>query len=200
MLHDQHERPDDSPDAAKPSRRLFLARVGRLAAGALGLAWSLPGSPRASAASAAPDTAPIDLLERSPYVYISPLLRTGRESSCHAELWFAWMDDSVVVTVAKDRWKAAALALGLNEARVWVGDHGRWQTMLGGRNEDFRSAPHFVARAEKIADSTLIERLLAIYAKKYPDEIERWRDKMRSGIADGSRIMIRYTPNPPAGQ
>ncbi len=177
------------------TRRSFITRVGRVGVGSLGLVWALPGRPRpAIAEQPAPAPAPLTLLEESPYVYISPLLSNGKESSCHAELWFGWIDDSVIVTVAKERWKATALTRGLEGARIWVGDHGRWKTMLGARNEKFRTAPNFVAKAERVDDPEMIERLLVVYAKKYPNEIDAWRDKMRSGTADGSRILIRYRP------
>lgn len=64
--------------------------------------------------------------------------------------------------------------------------------MLGLRNEDFRDAPHFDARVERVDDASTLDRLLATYEKKYPDEIASWRDAMRSGIADGSRVLLRY--------
>ena len=176
------------------TRRRFLTRLGL---STFGLAWALPGCPRpVMANTSASASLPITLLEQSPFVYISPLLRDGEESSCHAELWYAWIDNSIVVTVAKDRWKATALARGLNGARIWVGDHGRWKTMFGGRNEAFRGAPNFFAEAKQVDDTQMIERLLTVYSKKYPAEIEKWNDQMRSGNADGSRIMIRYRPNP----
>jgi hypothetical protein len=136
----------------------------------------------------------VDLLEQSPFVYISPLRSDGKESLCHAEVWYAWIDDSIIVTVAKDRWKAKALARGLDGARIWVGDHGRWNSRLGGHNKKFMGAPNFLAKADEVQDPEMIERLLTVYGKKYPTEIGRWRDRMRSGNADGSRILIRYRP------
>lgn len=183
---------------AEWTRRRFLARLGMAA---FGLAWTLPGRPRPLVAMQ-PGSAslPITLLEQSPFVYISPLLRDGQESSCHAELWYAWIDDSIVVTVARDRWKATALARGLNGARIWVGDHGRWKRMLGGHNDDFLEAPNFFAKAEQVGDPEMIERLLTVYSKKYPGEIAKWRDLMRTGNANGSRIMIRYQPDRGASQ
>ena len=39
-----------------------------------------------------------------------------------------------------------------------------------------------------------LDRLLAAYETKYPAEIADWRDKMRSGYADGTRTLVRYTP------
>jgi len=193
MKHPILNSSDIDAGEASLTRRRFLTRLG---VGAVGLACALPGQPRTVLAKQ-PDSSslPISLLEKSSFVYISPLLRNGKESSCHAELWYAWIDDSVVVTVARDRWKAIALEKGLNGARIWVGDHGRWKTMLGSRNEEFLTAPNFYAKAERVEDKKMIEPLLTVYAKKYPNEIAKWRDRMRSGNADGSRIMIRYRPD-----
>jgi hypothetical protein len=185
-------RLDDRP----LTRRALLTRLG---VGLAGFTWgSFLWTDPARAKGPAPGAPPVALLEKSPFVYISPLLANGDESTCHAEVWFGWLDDAVVVTVAADRWKARALSRGLDRARIWVGNHGRWKTMLGGRNEDFRSAPNFVAEAEKIEEPATIDRLLAIYDEKYPHEIASWRDRMKSGNADGSRIMIRYRPVPEA--
>jgi hypothetical protein len=154
-------------------------------------------SPRRVAAEAvlAPELAAA--LESSPYVYVSPLRSDGSESTCHGEVWFAWLDGAVVLTTASTAWKARAVARDLDRARIWVGDHGRWKAMVG-RNEAFRAAPSFVARASVVKDAALVERMLASYEKKYPAEIGRWRDRMRAGNADGTRVLIRYTPEPAA--
>ena len=184
------------PHGPSVTRRAFTARLGWQALGVLGIASGARRATASGATDAQPALAalPEALLERSPFVYISPLRSDGAESTCHAELWYAWLDDSVVVTVASDRWKASALTQGLDRARVWVGDHGRWKTMLGGRNEAFRKAPSFEAQAERIEDTGTLDRLLSAYEKKYPDEIDQWRDRMRQGYADGSRVLIRYRP------
>lgn len=137
------------------------------------------------------------LLATSPYVYVSPLLRDGAESRCHAEVWYGWIDGSVVLTTAATSWKARSLARGLTRARLWVGDYGRWKQMIG-RNEAFRDGPSFVARAALVRDAGVIDALLARYEKKYPAEIGRWRDRMRAGQRDGSRVLIRYSPEGPA--
>ena len=127
------DTPNDDSRTTGLSRRRFLTRV---ALGAVGFAGSMSWMPRtawsdASAASPEADTLPIALLEKSPLVYISPLRRNGEESSCHSELWYAWLDGSVVVTVASTGWKARALAAGLDRARIWVGNHGRWKSWVG---------------------------------------------------------------------
>ncbi|UCE86559.1 MAG: hypothetical protein JSU66_02140 [Deltaproteobacteria bacterium] len=133
-------------------------------------------------------------LEASPYVYVSPLLAGGRESTCHGEVWYGWIDGAVVLTTGTTTWKARSIARGHDEARIWVGDYGRWKTLTG-RSEDFRAGPSFVARARIVEDSALLDRLLRIFDKKYPDEIGRWRDRMRRGHASGERVLIRYRPH-----
>jgi hypothetical protein len=150
-------------------------------------------APRLLARAAAPDAPLEGALERSPYVYVSPLRADGSESRCHGEVWFAWLDGAVVVITGSERWKARALARGLDRARIWVGDHGAWKGMLGA-NEEFRKAPAFDARAALAKDPKLLDRLLGSYERKYPDEIGRWREKFRQGFADGSRVLIRYAP------
>jgi len=136
-------------------------------------------------------------LTASPYVYVSPLRLDGAESTCHGEVWYGWLDGSVVVITAATSWKARSLARGLTRARLWVGDYGRWKQMLG-RNDGFRAGPSCLARAELARDGGLIDRLLADYEKKYPAEIGSWRDRMRAGQRDGSRVLIRYVPEAPA--
>jgi hypothetical protein len=166
-------------------RRTFLGA-------ALGfLLWPVAAPAREERAAPAP---PLDgLLETSPYVYVSPLRSDGSESRCHGEVWYGWLDGAVVVITAADTWKARSLGQGLQRARIWVGDHGRWKRLIG-RNESFREAPSFEARAARARDAELLDRLLALYETKYPAEIGRWRDRMRAGYADGSRVLIRYRP------
>jgi hypothetical protein len=133
------------------------------------------------------------LLEKSGFVYVSPLLASGAESRCHGEVWFGWLDGGVVLITAKDTWKARALGRGLERARIWVGDHGRVGGVLGG--DAFRTAPSFEARARQERSPELLDRLMAVYRQKYPDEIGRWEPRMRAGFASGERILIRYAPS-----
>lgn len=169
-------------------RRTFLA------ASAAALAWPVTRA-IADSHEAVPDfgATHATLLEESDFVYVSPLRADGSESTCHGEVWYGWLDGAVVVITGAQTWKARALARGLEAARVWVGDHGRWKRLLG-RNEEFRKAPRFDAVATAVRDDALLDRLLALYERKYPDEIGSWRDKMRSGYREGTRLLIRYAP------
>ena len=181
-----------SEPSERATRRNFLVLAGALVARGTAAWLGLGLAPSAARASAQALTK--SHLEKSPFVYISPLLANGQESTCHAELWYAWIDGSVVVIVSSDGWKARALDRGLDRARIWIGDQGRWKTWLGGRNEAFRKAPSFDARAERIEEASMLERLLSVYEEKYPNEIASWRDRMRRGFADGSRVLLRYRP------
>jgi len=169
-------------------RRQFIARTIAWVAGSL----TAPLLGARAAIAARPLRA---LLETSKFVYVSPLRADGSESKCHAEVWYAWLDDAVVMTVASDRWKARAIERGLGKARIWVGDHGRSSSWIS-NDESFREAPSFEAEGEKLRDEALLDRLLTAYEQKYPGEFDRWRDRMRQGHADGSRVLVRYRPVP----
>jgi hypothetical protein len=131
-------------------------------------------------------------LTESEFVYVSPLRSNGDESTCHGEVWYAWLDESVVLITAKTTWKARALADGLDSARVWVGDHGRWKGWFR-KNEAFRQAPNFLANAKTDNDPALLDRLMNVYERKYPAEFSDWEDRQRSGFQSGERIIIRYS-------
>jgi hypothetical protein len=176
-------RASEPAGAALTRRALIQAGAGALAA----LAW--PGWSSRGAAL------PVDvtqLLEKSGFVYVSPLRRDGGESRCHGEVWYGWLDGGVVLITAKSSWKARALGRGLARARIWVGDHGRVGGMLG--RDAFREAPSFEASARRERDAALLDRLMALYRKKYLDEIGSWEGKMRSGFQSGERVLIRYAP------
>ncbi|HKJ23459.1 MAG TPA: hypothetical protein VKB65_01460 [Myxococcota bacterium] len=192
---------DAAPGRAGPSisRRAFVA-------GALAL-WAAPW--RARAGTPAPPIAGLvgpdgkvvpelaAALEKVEFVYVNPRLADGSPSTCHAEVWFAWLDGTVVTTTARDGWKARAQARGLDRARLWFGNFGRWKSRIAGaRNEAFRRGPNFEARVTREHDPALLERVLAVYARKYPAEIGRWRERMRREVASGERVILRYRPLP----
>jgi hypothetical protein len=174
------------------SRREFVK--GSLATAALGSLSGLSGL--AASGAAAKDLADPtkSLLEKSDYVYVSPLGPDGAESTCHGEVWFSWIDGAVVLVTSKDAWKARSLAKGRDGARIWVGNHGRWKGTLGARNEEFRKAPKFDARVTRSNDEALLEKLMASYQKKYPAEIGKWEPRFRDGFATGERLLLRYVP------
>ncbi len=164
-------------------RRRDLLRAGAVVAGGVLLGTRVP---RAETAHALPEVA-VRALAKSRYVYISPLSPTGKESSCHGEVWFFEDHGDAVIATARDAWKTRALEKGWSEARVWVAD-------VDPGGEKFRGAPEFKARATRDADAAVFDRLMASFAKKYPDGWEKWEPRFRKGYSDGSRVVIRYTP------
>lgn len=129
-------------------------------------------------------------LERSGFVYVSPLRASGAESRCHGEVWFFFDRGDAVIATGSDTWKARALASGRDRARVWVGDYGRF----GPGKDDYRQGPTFEAQAVRDEDPATFERLLGAFGTKYPDEWDSWEPRFRSGYESGSRIVIRYRP------
>jgi hypothetical protein len=181
---------DRGSELARLDRRRFLAGVAGTAA------WLLAPRARAQAIEPAAELPPetITLLEKSKFVYVSPLRPDASESTCHGECWFGWLDGTVVINTRRGTWKAKALQRNRDSARIWVGDHGRWKTGLSQRNEEFREAPHFDARARFEKDKAVLDRLLALYEEKYAGEFGRWREDMRTGFYSGQRFLIRYEP------
>jgi hypothetical protein len=175
-------REAEEVDPRSITRRRFLAAA---AAGAAAL-W-LP-SRRAGADETELADALQAALAASPLVYVSPLRADGSESTCHGEVWFVAEGRDVLVVTAADRWKAKALAGGRDRARLWAGDFGAW-ARAGGK---WRSAPSFTARAVFERDPAARARALEAFGRKYPDEWGKWGPRFREGLADGSRVMIRY--------
>jgi hypothetical protein len=170
-------------DARLWSRRQVLGTGGVLLATA-----ALPFRVRAADGAFAPPAETVRALDASPLVYVSPLRTNGSESRCHGEVWFFYDKGDVVICTDTDRWKSEAIAKGMDRARLWVGDFGPVK-----RSDDrYRSAPTLLAKAEFDRDRATFDRLLAAFAKKYPDEWSRWKPRFEGGYADGSRVLIRY--------
>ncbi len=168
------------------TRRAFLEGAAALAL--------LPAALRVAPARAAtlPDATRKALAE-SGLVYVSPLRKDGGESTCHAEIWYGWLDGKVVVATGPERWRARAVTRGLDRARIWVGDYGRWKGVLG-KNEAFRQGPSFDARAAVSRDRALFDRLMARFRKKYPDEFPSWDARMHREFEAGTRVLVVYEP------
>jgi hypothetical protein len=175
-----------SGESGTITRRRFLALA---AAGAA--AWVRPR--RAGALAFELPRAARDALAASPLVYVSPIKKDGSESTCHGEVWFVQDGADVLVVTAADRWKARSVRSGLGRARLWVGDFGVW-TRSGGR---YTAAPTFLAAARFDDDPGARERALAAFGRKYPDEWDKWGPRFRDGLADGSRVLLRYAPIEP---
>ncbi len=131
-------------------------------------------------------------IETSKLIYITPLKSNGEESSCHAEVWFYADDADLLVVTKPELWRSQAIKRGLDRARIWVGDHGVWKSSHGA----FRNAPSFLAQAEHISgDAQAVGRTLKAMGAKYADEgWSTYGPRFKEGLADGSRVLLRYRP------
>lgn len=129
-------------------------------------------------------------LGESSLVYVSPLHRDGRESSCHGEVWYFVDEGDPVIITASDGWKVRAIKSGRDRARLWVGDFGPVQG-TGGR---YREAPGFLARAELDTERAVFDRLMASFGQRYAEEWGKWQPRFEKGYGDKSRVLVRYTP------
>ena len=159
----------------KLTRREFL-----IASAALALS---PRRGRAEGLSAELERA----LGTSPLIYVTPLKPDGAESRCHAEVWFAKDGDSALVITGSDRWRALAVGKGLTHARLWVGDHGAWRS-----SEDWKKAPTFLADASIESTPAAHDHALSLFGAKYTKEWGSWGPRFKNGLAEGSRVLIRY--------
>jgi hypothetical protein len=140
-------------------------------------------------AAALPD-ATLKSLGASQTIYITPLKKGGAESKCHAEVWFTYDGSAIFVVTSSKAWRARAISLGLTEARMWVGEFGVWQRAT----EAFRKAPELTATGAPVTDPAVQSQVLERFGAKYRAEWSSWGPKFRNGLADGSRVMLRYSP------
>ena len=129
-------------------------------------------------------------MAKSPLVYMTPIKSNGKESQCHSEIWFAHHESEIYLVTPDDAWRTQAIRKGLDRARIWVGDYGVWRN-----NDKFKTAPSYLAKARilKTGDPA-IERCLGIMGKKYPSDWDKWGPRFRTGLNDGSRVVLRYKP------
>lgn len=127
-------------------------------------------------------------LDDSELVYISPLRSDGNLSACQAEVWFQHHEGAVYVVTASGAWRAQAVGKGLTRAKMWVGDVGQWRSSNG----TYRDLPSTMVTASMATATEVHEAVLDKMGSKYTLEWFVWGPRFRKGLADGSRVMIRY--------
>ena len=120
-----------------------------------------------------------DALASSTYVYISSTRKDGTLSR-PAEIWFLWHKGCVYVASAPTSWRVRRIRWGRPAAKIWIG------------KPDGLS---FTARGAIVDEPETRQLLLETYARKYTDRWKGWEESFRKGLADGSRVLVRYTPN-----
>ena len=133
----------------------------------------------------------VSKLETSKLIYLTPIKSNGDESKCKAEIWFLYHQSKIYLVTPKDAWRTEAIGKGLNKARIWVGEFGNWRRA----NETFRSAPELMATADIVADADIHTEVLRAMGAKYTSEWSTWGPRFKSALEDGSRVMLRYSPD-----
>ncbi len=127
-------------------------------------------------------------LNESDLIYLAPIRTDGRESRCQAEVWFVHHESDLYVITASEAWRAQAIGKGLTRTHIWVGDVGAW----GDSNGAYRELPQIEAVGSQVKDAESQNSVLNAMGDKYSLEWFVWGPRFRNGLADGSRVMLRY--------
>ncbi|MSR14068.1 MAG: hypothetical protein EXR86_05760 [Gammaproteobacteria bacterium] len=152
----------------------------------IGVALLFAGSGAARWVSAAGPA--VTALDNSKLIYLSPLLADGRESTCHAEIWFVQYQAEVYVCTSSTAWRTLALKRGLTRARIWIGEFGAWTQA----KDAFRAAPTLLLEGQVETAPAVHAEVLEVFGKKYAAEWAKWGPQFRDELADGSRALLRY--------
>jgi len=119
-----------------------------------------------------------DKLASSTYVYISTQRKDGSFGK-PAEIWYMWHDGAVWVGTPPTTWRVKRITHHRPNAKIAVGKP---------------DGPSFDAVGSVVKDDKVAAKLFETYAKKYPDRWPGYEEKFRTGMKDGSRVLVRYVP------
>ncbi len=128
--------------------------------------------------------------QESHLIYLSPLKSNGALSSCQAEVWYVQSESDMYVVTASSAWRAEAVKRGLSRTHIWVGDVGMWKSSDGA----YLKLPSLNAEGSLVDDPAAHARVLERFGTKYASEWGTWGPRFKNGLADGSRVMLRYAP------
>ena len=117
-------------------------------------------------------------LDSSKYVYIQTERRDGSFSKA-AEIWFMPYQDAVWVVSPATTHRVKRIQAGKTKAKVWIGKS---------------DGPSFDAQGSIVKDPEINKVVLDTFAKKYADSWSSYEKSFRDGLADGSRVLIKYAP------
>jgi hypothetical protein len=132
------------------------------------------------AATAAADLSPAikaDLAD-SKYIYVATTRKSGALGK-PAEIWFLYHNGAVYVASPPTTWRVRRIKAGRTQAKIAVGKP---------------DGPAFMATGAVVNEPDVYRVLFATYAKKYGGDWTKYEDKFRTGLKDGSRVLIKYTP------
>ncbi len=117
-------------------------------------------------------------LASSKYVYISTTRKNGSLSK-PAEIWFLYHNGAVYVASPPTTWRVRRIKSGRTQAKIAVGKP---------------DGPSFMATGALVNEPDVHPVLFETYAKKYGGDWSKYEEKFRTGLKDGSRVLIKFTP------
>ena len=145
-------------------------------------AWS---APQIAFAAESPSVAALD---KSDLIYLSPIVSDGKDSACHGEVWFVHHDREIFVVTQSNAWRAEATRRGFNRARIWIGEFGAWKSA----KKRYLSAPYLEIQGQLESNNEVHAEVLSVFGQKYAAEWGTWGPRFSNGLADGSRVLLRY--------
>jgi len=142
------------------------------------LVMTLVAIPTAPARSASLSPELQKALDSSKYVYIQSTRKDGKLSK-PAEIWFMPYKGAVWVASPPATYRVKRIQAGQTKAKIAVGK---------------TSGPAFNAKGSIVKDPEVNKAMFEAYAKKYTNEWKSYEQKFRDGLADGSRVLIKYEP------
>ena len=112
------------------------------------------------------------------YVYVQSERKSG-EWSKPAEIWFFVDGGKVYVGTRPGSWRVKRIQAGRTKARIAIGKV---------------DGPAFEATGAVVKDPAIEEKLMAAFAKKYPEGWNRHEQSFRDGFKSGERVLVAYTP------
>jgi len=117
-------------------------------------------------------------LRNSTYIYVQSERKSG-ELGKAAEIWFFYDGSVVYVGTRPTSFRVRRIKAKRTRARIAVGT----ATGLA-----------FDATGAIVNDPAIAEKLMAEYAKKYPEGWKRFETSFRDGFKTGERVLVSYTP------
>ncbi|HJY80967.1 MAG TPA: hypothetical protein VKK81_07795 [Candidatus Binatia bacterium] len=117
-------------------------------------------------------------LDSSKYVYIQSTRKDGKLSK-PAEIWFMPYNGAVWVASPPTTYRVKRIQAGQTKAKIAIGK---------------TDGPSFNAKGSIVKDPEVNKVLFEVFAKKYGSGWSSLEEKFRDGLADGSRVLVKYEP------
>lgn len=117
-------------------------------------------------------------LDSSKHVYIQSERKDGSFGKA-AEIWFMPYQGAVWVASPATTHRVKRIQAGRTKAKIAVGKP---------------DGPSFAAKGSIVKDPEVNNVLFDTFAKKYPDGWSSYEKSFRDGLANGSRVLIKYEP------